>query len=101
MTVLSTTPATVAQASTEDITWGVDVANLLTGAQTVTAASATLTRAGVAVVLGDLAVVAGAIIQQRIGVGKLARGEYRLTTRFTPSGTTNVLEQDLTIICPR
>jgi len=100
-TALSTSPATVAQASTEDIVWGVDVAALLTGAQTVTLAAAALTKDGAAVTLADAAGVAGTKIQQRIRAGVVTRGEYRLTTRFTPSGTTNIFEQDLTIVCPR
>ncbi|MEJ7763900.1 MAG: hypothetical protein WKF86_00225 [Acidimicrobiales bacterium] len=38
------------------------------------------------------------------GSGKKLRtltGGAAQPTRFTPSGTTNVLEQDLAIICPR
>ena len=95
-----TTPDRVVQTSREDIVWGVNVSKQLTGGQTPTNATATLTGPAGPVSLEDTAVVNGSTIEQRIRVGTLTRGDYRLSVRHTPSGTTNILESVLRIVCP-
>lgn len=99
-TALSTRPSTVTQATTEDIVWGVDVAAQLDGAQTASVPGATLTRRGTAVTLADAPTVDGTVIRQRVRGTVLLPGSHRLAVRFTPAGTTNVLESVLTIVCP-
>ena len=98
----STNPAGVQQATVEDITWGVDTTALLSGVQTPTAYTATLTNpSGGTVTLTDAATVSGNVVSQRIRAGVLtAGGDYTLTVTFTPSGTTNVFACRLAIAVP-
>lgn len=102
MTVtIDTTPPAAPQTSREDIVWGVDMAAQLTGVQTVTAPVSVLRNsAGAPVTLEDAPSVQGTVIKTRIRAGVLARGTYYLMVLFTPSGTTNVLESRLKIVCP-
>lgn len=104
-TTLATIPATVTQASSEDITWGNDVSAQLVDGQTVTLPVVTIT---------DLSVrgqpqlgftygpsVTGTVISQRIPEGMLtALHNYRLVWGFTPSGTTDIRESATGVICP-
>ena len=100
--IQATVPAAVQQASVEDITWGVDVTALLSGSQTPTAYTATLTTStGATVTLADVPTVSGNIIEQRIRAGVLSPGgQYTLTVLFTPSGTTNEFAERVAITVP-
>lgn len=100
VSLLETDPELVEQGSNEDIVWGIDVAKQLSGVQTITAVVTTLTTSGTPVVLADVPSVNGTRINQRIRAGLTPGKVYRLTVRFTPSGTTNILESRLKIRCP-
>ncbi len=103
MTLLSTIPASVAQASNEDITWGVDVSAQLASGQTVTVPSATLvdtSGGGVPLTLTDPAASTATTVTQRVRPILSAGHSYRLILTFTPSGTTNILDAVLGIDCP-
>lgn len=107
----TTVPPSVSQASVEDITWGIDCSAQLSDSQTVTAVTVTLTNgAGQTMTLADTPTISGNVIEQRVRAGVLApasippsgtlTGQYTLTATFTPSSTTNVLANQLVIICP-
>ena len=102
--IQDTNPSSVEQASTEDITWGVDVSALLSGDETPGGATAALTSpTGRVITLADSATVSGNIIEQRIRASvltKTSQNPYILVVTFTPSGTSNVLAQRLEIVVP-
>lgn len=96
-----TLPAALPQKRVEDIVYGIDCTAQLTGAQTPTAVSVTLTKNGVPVTLVDPPIVVGNVIMQRVRTMVLAVGcLYQMEALFTPSTTTNILALDLGITCP-
>lgn len=111
--VQNTSPPVVSQSSMDDLTWGVDYTALLTGAQTITAPTATLIGpTGQTVTLEDACYVTDnsanvlAVIAQRIRAGVLTASlpgptYYILTVTGTPSGgSTNVFAERLRILVP-
>lgn len=103
---LSTVPASLTFGAGETWSPGVDVTEYLAAypqGTTVTSPSASLVRLpyGTPVTLATGVVLVGNVILQKITSSEVsAGGEYQLTVKFTPSGTTDVLEAILLIVVP-
>ena len=101
-TTTTTRPEAVIQRSSEDIVWGVNMDAQLDGDQTATSPVTVLRSGrGTEVPLEDAPTAEGMMVRQRIRAGVLTPGTFWLYVRHTPSGTTNVLESVLKIVCPR
>lgn len=97
---IDTLPRTVEQVAVEDIVYGIDCTALLSGTQTVTVVTSTLTDNKVNVTLTDTAGVTGNVVTQRIRAGTLIAGNtYQWQITINPSGTTNILASALQITC--
>ncbi len=103
MSALTTVPATREHAVNMDRLYSNDVSAALTAPQTPTVASCTMydVTATVSVALTDTAVVAGNVVSQRVRANTLTAGHiYRLVFIFTPSGTTDIVDSVLGLVCP-
>lgn len=99
---IQTNPATVTEATVEDIVWGFDT-SVLVGAQAPTLVNSKLTNlsTNAVIVLADTPSISANIINQRVRGSVLAANtNYRLEVSFTVSGSTNLLEMALQINCP-